>query len=63
MIGFMVLKTTGLGAKKNIHIFKCNASPLLKLGVGFYHMYTKGWIVLDPAVQCPHGIRRHATVL
>ena len=38
------------GAQKNVHIFKINAPTLLKLGVGFNHMYTKGWIFLDPAV-------------
>ena len=46
------------GAQKDVHVFKSNAPTLLKLGEGLDHMYTKGWIILDP-----HGIRRHATVL
>ena len=38
------------GAQKNVHIFKSNTPTLLKLSVGFHHMYTKGRIFLDPAV-------------
>ena len=38
------------GAQKKAHIFKSNASILLKLGVGLDHMYTKGWNFLDPSV-------------
>ena len=49
------------GVKKNVHIFKSNAPILLKLGVGFDHMYTKGWICLDPFVYCTHGIRQRAS--
>ena len=37
------------GAQKNVHIFKSKAPTLLKLGVGFDHMYTKAWIFLDPS--------------
>ena len=45
------------GAQKNAHIFKNNAWILLKLGLGFDHMYTKGWNFF-----APHGIRRRAKV-
>ena len=38
------------GAQNNVHIFKSNAPTSLKLGVGFYHICTKGCIFLDPAV-------------
>ena len=33
------------GTQKYVHIFN------LKHGVGFYRMYTKGWIFLDPSVM------------
>ena len=37
------------GAQQKAHIFKNNSWLLLKLGVGFDHMYTKGWIFFAPA--------------
>ena len=33
----------GNGTQKNARIFKSNAPTWLILGVGFDHMYTKGW--------------------
>ena len=40
----------GNGAQKNVHIFKSNVPTWLKLGVGWDHMYTMGWIFLDLTV-------------
>ena len=38
------------GGQKNVQIFKTTAPTLLKPGVSLNHMYTKGWIFLDPSV-------------
>ena len=46
----IVSTKNGNGAQKNAHIFKSNAPTWLKLGVGFDHMYTKGWNFFAPAV-------------